>query len=215
MGRRPIPPHFSPPVGTIGTTPGEVNAPGADFPCDDNHLPAKAHTALRSRIAAESAAYVNELLLYVRSRSRRPAHGLRKLRAASRFTGARKKWESAGKPGSVVGNHSSGMHVAVHLERPTREPARAARCGRGKPRPRVPLFGLAPGGVCRAMPVTRHAVRSYRTLSPLPAAGGPAASAVCFLLHFPWTRAPQALPGALPSGARTFLPRRAGCIAAL
>ena len=31
-----------------------------------------------------------------------------------------------------------------------------------------PLFGLAPGGVCRAVPVTRTAVRSYRTLSPLP-----------------------------------------------
>jgi len=30
------------------------------------------------------------------------------------------------------------------------------------------LFDLAPGGVCRAVPVTRDAVRSYRTLSPLP-----------------------------------------------
>ena len=30
------------------------------------------------------------------------------------------------------------------------------------------LFGLAPGGVCPATPVTRHAVRSYRTISPLP-----------------------------------------------
>ena len=29
--------------------------------------------------------------------------------------------------------------------------------------------------------------------------------AVCFLWHFPWARAPQALPGALPCGARTFL----------
>ena len=30
------------------------------------------------------------------------------------------------------------------------------------------LFGLAPGGVCHATPVTSRAVRSYRTLSPLP-----------------------------------------------
>ena len=30
--------------------------------------------------------------------------------------------------------------------------------------------------------------------------------AVCFLWHFPWARAPQALPGTLPCGARTFLP---------
>ena len=29
--------------------------------------------------------------------------------------------------------------------------------------------------------------------------------AVYFLLHFPWARAPQALPGAVPYGARTFL----------
>jgi hypothetical protein len=40
-----------------------------------------------------------------------------------------KSWESADKPGSVVGNHSSGMHVTVHLERPTRKHARVARCG--------------------------------------------------------------------------------------
>src|SRR3546814_3421619 len=31
-----------------------------------------------------------------------------------------------------------------------------------------PLFGLAPGGVCRAVSVAGPAVRSYRTLSPLP-----------------------------------------------
>jgi len=33
-----------------------------------------------------------------------------------------------------------------------------------------PLFGLAPGGVCRAARVAAGAVRSYRTVSPLPAA---------------------------------------------
>src|SRR5580704_3515482 len=30
------------------------------------------------------------------------------------------------------------------------------------------LFGLAPGGVCRAADVAAGAVRSYRTVSPLP-----------------------------------------------
>ncbi len=34
---------------------------------------------------------------------------------------------------------------------------------------RPPLFGLAPGGVCRAAPVAGGAVRPCRTLSPLPA----------------------------------------------
>ena len=64
----------------------------------------------------------------------------------------------------------------------------------------VPLFGLAPGGVYPATTVTSSAVRSYRTISPLPAR-----QAVYFLWHWPWTRAPQALPGTLPCGARTFL----------
>jgi len=32
----------------------------------------------------------------------------------------------------------------------------------------APLFGLAPGGVYHAVNVTINAVRSYRTLSPLP-----------------------------------------------
>src|SRR5207244_4324134 len=53
----------------------------------------------------------------------------------------------------------------------------------------VRLFGLAAGGVCLAAAVTRGAVRSYRTISPLPARprafarGAPLA--VYFLLHFP------------------------------
>jgi hypothetical protein len=76
-----------------------------------------------------------------------------------------RKWEPACKPGSVADSHSSGMHVTVHLERPTREPVRAARRGQ---KPPVPLFGLAPGGVYPATGVAIGAVRSYRTISPLP-----------------------------------------------
>jgi hypothetical protein len=34
-----------------------------------------------------------------------------------------------------------------------------------------PLFGLAPGGVCRATPVARSAVVSYTPVSPLPVPG--------------------------------------------
>ncbi len=49
---------------------------------------------------------------------------------------------------------------------------------------RPPLFGLAPGGVCPAATVASRAVRSYRTVSPLPAQ----APAVCFLWHCPWGR---------------------------
>ena len=75
------------------------------------------------------------------------------------------KWEPACKPGSVGDSHSSGMHVAVHLKQPTRELVRAARRGQ---RPPAPLFGLAPGGVYPATDVATGAVRSYRTISPLP-----------------------------------------------
>jgi len=116
-----------------------------------------------------------------------------------------KEVESADKPGSVWDDHSSGMPVTGHLKRPTRRHLRAAGCQR-----HASLFGLAPEGVYRAAHVTADAVRSYRTLSPLPATGtNPETSAVCFLLHFPSTHAAQALPGLLPCGARTFLRRLA------
>ena len=54
-----------------------------------------------------------------------------------------------------------------------------------------PLFGLAPGGVCPASAVTGAAVRSYRTISPLPDAGTGKPGRVVggmFLWHFPWGR---------------------------
>ena len=79
---------------------------------------------------------------------------------------------------------------------------RATWCGRQAPR--ASLFGLAPGGVCRAADVAIRAVRSYRTISPLPAPLARHLGGI-FLLHFPWARAPQALPGTVPYGARTFL----------
>jgi len=40
----------------------------------------------------------------------------------------------------------------------------------GDPPERPSLFGLAPSGVCPATDITARAVRSYRTISPLPAA---------------------------------------------
>ena len=65
--------------------------------------------------------------------------------------------ESADKPGSVVGNHSSGMHVAVHLKRPTRKRARAARCGL---RSVLPYLALLQAGfaVPSPLPSTRCAL---------------------------------------------------------
>jgi len=46
----------------------------------------------------------------------------------------------------------------------------ALRCYRLRERAALPsLFGFAPGVVCHAVSVAGHAVRSYRTFSPLPA----------------------------------------------
>ena len=56
------------------------------------------------------------------------------------------------------------------------------------------LFGLAPDGVCPAAGVTAGAVRSYRTISPLPRPTQHA-EAVCFLWHYPWIRIRRMLSG--------------------
>src|SRR6478609_6809663 len=58
-----------------------------------------------------------------------------------------KKMESACKPGSVENSHSSGIAVTGDLKRPTRKHGGtpAATCVA------TFLFGLAPGGVCRAV----------------------------------------------------------------
>ncbi len=70
--------------------------------------------------------------------------------------------------------HFSGPTVARRLERSTRgegDTGRvAARPARRRGRTRR-LLELAGGGVCPATTVTDRAVRSYRTISPLPTAG--------------------------------------------
>ena len=83
-----------------------------------------------------------------------------------------------------IGDHSSRTTLARRLQQPTRATDRNQIH-------MPPLFGLAPGGVCRAAPVARRAVRSCRTLSPLPRRN----AAVCSLWHCPWSRLRRALPG--------------------
>ena len=62
------------------------------------------------------------------------------------------KKELADKPGSVVDNHSSGIRVATYLKRPTRKHMWATCAAQVlRPVPLASLFGLAPGGVCRAV----------------------------------------------------------------
>ena len=83
-----------------------------------------------------------------------------------------KKIESADKPGSVVDNHSSRHNVTVMLKRPTRIQREARRTDS--------YLVLLQVGFTLPSRVTTDAVRSYRTLSPLPTL-----PAVCSLLHFP------------------------------
>ena len=62
--------------------------------------------------------------------------------------------------------HSSGAPVAGRLVATYPDSGAETRL---RASARVPsLFGLAPGGVYLAIDVTADAVRSYRTLSPLP-----------------------------------------------
>ena len=126
-----------------------------------------------------------------------------------------KECQTACKPGSVpaprgaMDDHSSGTSVAGRLARPTRTAAAKTPPGRtgSGPAGRPSLFGLAPGGVCRAAAVTGGAVRSYRTLSPLPAAAfRERAPAVCSLWHFPWGRPRRALPGTVFPWSPDFPP---------
>ena len=71
------------------------------------------------------------------------------------------------KPDSVKDNDLSRTLVAQRLKRPTcvemAKPSSASDA--------ATLRGLAPCGVCPAFFVTKEAVRSYRTFSPLPKGG--------------------------------------------
>lgn len=73
----------------------------------------------------------------------------------------------------------------------------------------ISLFGLAPGGACHAVPVARSAVRSYRTLSPLPHAIPTREGRFAFCGAIPGIAPGGCYPPPCHRGARTFLdPRR-------
>ncbi len=138
---------------------------------------------------------------------------MRGVHAALRVMGC----QSACKPGSVWrgpkparDGHSSRAAVAGRLEQPTR--ATVMRQTWRVPwiispwnATLSPLFGFAPGGACRAAPVARRAVRSYRTLSPLPARANPCRR-FAFCGAFPRVAPAGRYPAPCLAGARTFLP---------
>jgi hypothetical protein len=112
--------------------------------------------------------------------------------------------------------------AVIHLGRPLLNGSSdlpGSETGRAAP---PPLFGLAPRGVYPANPITRIAVRSYRTISPLPLMVGqafqparrgklkPATTTVGGIFSVALSvsvSGPRPLAGTLPCGDRTFLPQ--------
>ena len=126
---------------------------------------------------------------------------------------ALKDSERADKPNSVPVARRRSFLWARGLPRArAADPETVRRSGTGRA-PSVSLFGLAPHGVYRAPSVAVGAVRSYRTVSPLPSRPKGAGKAVCFLWHFPSRRRDRALPGMLPVWSSDFPPRSLGAIA--
>ena len=121
-----------------------------------------------------------------------------------------------GKPDSVGGPLRGRVQPFLLADRC--RPARARDPPRG-PWTRVPavarrpgLLALARGGVCRALPVTREAVRSYRTLSPLPRTpcGAVRRSALCCTVPHARPRAWVAVSHHRVQSCPDFPPRRPG-----
>ena len=103
--------------------------------------------------------------------------------------------------------HSSGAPVAGRLEQPTR--ATDLRTGPALLAGRASLlFGFAPGGACLAADVAADAVRSCRTLSPLPAIG----RRFAFCGAVPEIALAGRYPAPCPHGARTFLRPKATAV---
>ena len=184
-GRCPIPPHFLPLAATIGRAVGGVNGSHQNFVTrqalsDERH----AHTRGTEKVTisdlrAVPAVTCQETTVFM-----------------IRW---RRKWESADKP--VLSRQSFLWDARRRAPQAAYPEARAGRALRLSPR--ASLFGLAPAGLpCRRRYRRRGALLPHHFNLTVTLAR---AWAVSFLLHFPWARAPQALPGAVPCGARTFL----------
>src|SRR5262249_46353005 len=94
--------------------------------------------------------------------------------------------------------------VVIHLDRTLLAGSSdlpGSQAGRTAP---SPLFGLAPRGVCPATRITPDAVRSYRTISPLPVTRR--YIFCCTSRKIRLRGPPRLLAGTLSSGDRTFLP---------
>ena len=107
-------------------------------------------------------------------------------------------------------DHSSATPVARRLQQPTRTAGSGhrSRFPRLRADPAPPLFGLAPGGVYRAVAVAGNAVRSYRTFSPLPRQNATHRGGLSLCGTVPKLAPAGRYPAPHVHGARTFLPHR-------
>ena len=138
--------------------------------------------------------------------NRKRANGLVRLRV--KFSLWKRRCQPACKPGSVWPKDVSLNVAAIPLGRSlltasSNQPGRPAWKRAWRER-LSSLFGFAPGGVYRAVRITASAVRSYRTLSPLPRLAG--RSAFCGTV--PGVTPAGRYPAPCFHGARTFLPER-------
>ncbi len=107
----------------------------------------------------------------------------------------------------VSGRHPRGGAAIIHLGRWFPTGSSNLPGSRTRRAASSPLFGLAPHGVFPATPVARSAVRSYRTISPLPPAeAGGGIFSVALSVTSALSGHPRPLAGMLPCGDRTFLP---------
>ena len=108
---------------------------------------------------------------------------------------------SSQRKAAAMDGHSSGAFVAVRLVATYPDSGAEIRLQICICMPS--LFGLAPGGVYRAVDVAANAVRSYHTLSPLP---HPKMRRFAFCGTFPRVAPAGCYPAPCFHGARTFLP---------
>ena len=139
-----------------------------------------------------------------------------KVRNSSRIEIARKGCQTACKPGSVPPREQILRRGWPFLwDARCRAPRATDPSGgaKARPAPRIApeclplLLGLAPGGVFPAAAVAGGAVRSYRTVSPLPPARRSGTERRCtFCGTFPGVAPAGRYPAPYLRGARTFLP---------
>lgn len=166
----------------------------ASAPCQSGFFPAKRPRRPPAQVGARRADAGQQA-----RRCRRPFSGREKMRGrpVSRVL-------SGGR--NPLDDHSSDPAVADGLQLPTRasglkRPCGAARCRTARLRP---LFGIAPGGACRAVPVARSAVGLYPTVSPSPRNRCRSDGADSSLWRFPSGCPGRALPGTPASWSPDF-----------